>query len=316
MIYIIYGDEQHLINEEINKIINDNKDAFISKYDDTFSKKTCIFDALEECSSVSFLHDKTIVLYRNPSFLISKQEDDIINAYLEYLNNQNNSNDLVLYSSYSSFNSKLKAFKESTKSCTIKYYSKLDPRRFKELCESEIQVSKIDIDDDAKSLFIENCGQDLSIFYSGLNNLKQLESKITIDSLKQLTYASDDFNIFSLVNLLIDGKLTRSIKLVRMLKNDESSIFWLFSLIAGQLRYLYSVYYYQTIYKTEKEVMEATSTNNPYRLEMANKTLKKISPINIQKLLYKISSFDYKLKTDSSIDHNVLFELFVTTLRS
>lgn len=316
MIYLIYGDEQYLINEEIDKIIDNNKTSFISKYDDSFSKTCSVFEAIDECYNISLLQDKTLILYKNPSFLISKENDDINNKFLEYLNNQNETCDLVLYTSYSSFNSRLKTFKEASKNGQVKYFSKLDQRRFNELCENEIILSKISIDKDAKDLFIENCGQDLSLFYSGLKNLKQLSDKITIKTLDQLTYSSDDFNVFSLVNSLIDGKLTSSVKLIRKLQDNESSIFGLISLISGQLRYLYSVYYYQTIYDNKKDIMEATSTNNPYRLEMANKTLNKVSFKDIQKLLYKLSSFDYKLKTDSSIDHKLLLELFVTTLKA
>lgn len=315
MIYLIYGDEQYLIDEQIDAIIKNNSNSFVTKFDDSFSKESHVFEAMDECLNISLLQEKSLVLYKNPSFLISKEKEEINDKFIDYINNPNDLCDLVLYTSYSSFNSKLKTFKEANKNAEVKFIKKLDPKRFYELCDSEIEISKIIIDKSTKDLFIENCGQDLSVFYSGLENLKQFEGKITIQVLDQLTYASDDFNEFSLVNSLIDGKLNTSVKLIRKLQSDENSIFRLLSLIAGQLRYLYSVSYYQTIYNNDNDVMEATSTSHPYRLEMARKTLKKISPKNIMKLLYKLSSFDYKLKTDSSIDKKILLELFVSTLK-
>lgn len=319
MIYIIYGEDQYLINEEVNKIINNNKDSFLVKYDDTFKKESNVFDAFNECNNISLLQDKTLILYCNPSFLINKPNEDIIDSIIkvvkDYIESPNPQCDLVFYTSYSSFNSKLKLFKMIKEEAEIHYISKIDERRFNEICNGEIDVSKINIDKKAKDLFIENCGNDLSIFYEGLINLKQYDGLITPEVIEQLTYTSFDFNKFSLVNALIDGNITKSIKLIRKLEDNEKSIFGLISLIAGQLRYLYSVYYYQKVYSNINDVMEATSTNSPYRLEMANRTLKKVSPEQILKLLYKLSSFDYKLRTDYSINHKQLLELFSSTLK-
>ena len=45
------------------------------------------------------------------------------------------------------------------------------------------------------------------------------------------------------------------------------------SLLSSQLMYLYSVSYYSKVLKSEKEILDATKTSNPYRLKMAYKTL-------------------------------------------
>ena len=86
------------------------------------------------------------------------------------------------------------------------------------------------------------------------------------------------------------------------------------SLLSSQLMYLYSVSYYSKVLKSEKEILDATKTSNPYRLKMAYKTLNTIKPSEILEMINKISILDYEFKTDSTVDKNLLFDIFISSL--
>lgn len=315
MNYLIYGTEQYLINKNIEKIIDDNKDSLVLRFDGSF-KEDPTEEVLSNCLTDSLFGDKTIILFKNPIFLTGKTDNDSVEKLIEYLKKPSENCILVLYSSYSSFKSNLKLFKIISSECETHCYIKLDNDRFHSECDKAISSSKIPFDYDAKEAFISNCGNDLEIFYNCLNILKQYGGNVNFDVLEQLTYSSDDFDIFSLINAIISKDTSKSMKYVNKLRKDEGNIFGLISLLSSQLMYLYSVSYYSNIYNDEKEIMAATNTSNPYRLKMAYKTLKNIGRQEILNLVNKLSILDYEFKTDSSLDHKLLFDLFITSLNS
>lgn len=315
MNYLIYGNEQYLIDKEIDKLLSDNTSSTILRYDG-LTKDFKIDDLLSNCETDSLFGDNTIILYKNPSFLINKIDDNYFNKIKNYLESPNSSCTLIIYSSYSSFNSKLKAFKDINSLCETKFIKHLDEKSFFEYCDNVISTSNLVISRPIRNRFIENCGNDLDIFHSCFEVLELYSDEITQDVLEQLTYSSDEFNVFILVNSIIDGSISKSMHLVKKIENDDKSIFGLMSLVSGQLRYLYSVFYYSDIYNNERDVLEATNTTNPYKLKMAYKTLNKISPEKILSLLNKLSILDYEFKTNSSLDHKLQFEIFISSLKA
>lgn len=315
MNYLIYGNEQYLIDKEIEKILSDNSSSTILRYDG-LSKDFNIDDLISNCESDSLFGDQTIILYKNPSFLINKTDENMFTIIKDYLENPNSNSSIVFYSSYSSFNSKLKTFKDINGLCETKFIKHLDEKRFFEHCDNVISTSNLVISRPIRNRFIENCGNDLDIFYNCFNVLELYNDEITQDVLEHLTYSSEEFNVFILVNSIIDGNISKTMHFVKKIENDDKSIFGLMSLVSGQLRYLYAVNYYSDIYENEKDVLEATNTSNPYKLQMAYKTLKKVSPDKILSLLNKLSILDYEFKTNSSINHKLQFEMFISSLKA
>lgn len=313
MNYLIYGNEQYLINYEINKIIEANNNSCILRYDGSF-KDDPTNDVLSNCYNNSLFGDKTIILYKNPKFLISKSDEDSYAEIVDYLNNPNDNCIIIFYSSYESFKSKLKAFKELNLKCETHYYARLDDKKFYDHCINIIKKLNLDIEEPVLDKFIDDCGNDLEIFHNCLKNLKLYNGQITYDVLEQLSYSSNDFDIFSLVNAIIERDVSKSASLIKKIKNDDSSIFGLISLVSSQLMYLYSVSYYSNILKSEKEILEVTKTSNPYRLKMAYKILNKIDDAGILKIVNKLSFLDYEFKNNSNINHSLLFDIFISSL--
>lgn len=314
MIYLVYGNEQYLVNAKIKELLKKNVNSYLFKFDGSF-KNDPIDEVLNTCNNDGLFNNKCIVLYRNPSFLINKcNDEDLIQRIEKYINNPNQNCNLVLYAFYETFNSKLSIFKHILDNSEHFYYQKLDQNRFYDICNDELNNRKLLIDLKTRQYFINNCGCDLSNFYSGLINLINYDGNITKNVIDQLTYSSDDFNIFNLVNSLIAGDSSSSLKYIKKLKYDDDSIFGLISLVASQLRYLYSVYYYSKKYTNEKDILEATKTNNPYKLKMAYKTLNNIKIKYIFKILYRLSSLDYELKSNPDIDHKLLIDLFIANI--
>ena len=91
MNYLFYGEEQLLINNEIEKMINDNKidDFNISKYN---LEETLLKDIIEDANTTSLFSDKKLIIVDNSYIFIRttkkviEQDTDLL---MEYLNNAN-----------------------------------------------------------------------------------------------------------------------------------------------------------------------------------------------------------------------------------
>lgn len=315
MNYLIYGNEQYLINEHIKRIIKENKGSLVLRFDGSF-KEDPTNEVISNYKTDSLFGEKTLILFKNPIFLINKCDSENIDTLINLLKEPDNGNIIVFYSSYSSFRSKLKVFKAINETCETHYYEKFDEDRFNQKCNEIITKSKIIIDDETRDSFIKNCGNDLEIFCNSMKTLLQYGGEVNNTVLEQLTYTSDDFDKFSLINSIIARDVSKSKYYINKLKSDDSSIFGIISLLSSQLMYLYSVSYYSKVLDNERDILDATKTSNPYRLKMAYKTLNNISQEDILKLINKLAILDYEFKTSSTIDHSLLFDIFISTLNS
>lgn len=312
MIYLIYGDEQYLIDRKVKELTANVDNSFLIRFDGD-SKDFLLSDLIDSCNSNNLFGNKNVILFKNPSFFLSKTSDENIKTFIEYINDENPDCDLIIYSSFASFKSNLKIMKETISKAKTFVFTKMKDSNFYEYCNNELSSHRLLIDNNTRKYFIENCGCDLYLFYNGLENLISYDGNITKKVIDQLTSFSSDFGIFKLVNALIEGDISKTKFYMNLLDYKDENIFGLLSLVSSQLRFLYSVHYYSKKYNNINDIMDATNTDKSFRIEMALKTLRNIKASKILSILNKISDLDYDLKTNPNIDHNLLFDLFIST---
>ena len=94
MNYLLYGLEAFLINEEVEKIINKEKDADVIRYNlDSDNIKNII----DDCQMLSLFQSNKIVIIDNCSYFnrVKNNEDDV-SLLLEYLEHYNPSTTLII----------------------------------------------------------------------------------------------------------------------------------------------------------------------------------------------------------------------------
>lgn len=313
MISILYGDDEFLIREKLDEIISKSNDSFVNKFDCN-DKNSSIDDIVNACTSVGLFSNSSLVLVKDPYFLIRKVDEKELSKLLEYCKKPVYETNLVFYSFDYSFNERLKIFKDIASNADVIKINKMNRNDFNTYAHSVINSSKLNINRNAIELLISSCNLDSSLLNRNIEVLKLYPGSIDELALTRLITIANEDDVFKLINALTSKKVSLSINYANKLLENDESILRLISTLASQLRFLYAVAYYRSIGKNTKDIMELLNIKSSYRIEKADESLLSISMDDIEKLLSKLSDLDLKCKTNYNLDDKLNLELFIVSL--
>ncbi len=311
MIYVIKGSEELAIRKQIDKICQgEDLDIVRISGDDEF----LIDEIIDACNGKSLFASKSIVLVKDPYFLINKVDENKLEKFYKYLENPAYDSDLVLYSLEDKFNTKLKAYNKVKSNAELFNFEEYDRKQFNSFAYYELNASKLDINKEAVYLLIDICRNDSSLFMQNIEVLKNYPGKIDSDVINKLCTASDDINSFDLINAITDNDLDKAINLERtMLENSDDGILGIISLLAGQLRFLYQFSYLLSKNYDKKAILDEMKMSD-YRYSKSLETIKKLKMPQILEMLKSLSDLDIACKSDFSLKDSSKFELLIIQL--
>ena len=311
MIYVIEGTEEFFIRDRINRIISESEGE-VTRFDGS-DKAFSIDIMLEACEGNSLFSQGSIVLVNEPYFFIKKIEDNEYNVLEKYVNNPIYECQLVLYTFTNNFSSRLKAYKLVSHNAENIVLNSLDYKNFNSYVKSRINEEKLNISSDAVYLLNNICKRSATLFEKNLEVLKLYPDQVTPSVVSKLCSKSDDNESFDLINALTDKDLSKAIALERKMLSDNDSALSVISLLAGQLRFLYQVAYYNSIGKNKRDIISENNINE-YRYDKAITTLNKLDMKQIINLLKQLSDLDILSKSDYSLKDNERFEMFIVKM--
>ena len=311
MIYVIMGSEELAIRKQIDKICQgEDLDIVRISGDDEF----LIDEIIDACNGKSLFASKSIVLVKDPYFLINKVDENKLEKFYKYLENPAYDSDLVLYSLEDKINTKLKAYKKVIENAELFNFEEYDRKQFNSFAYYELNASKLNINKEAVYLLIDICRNDSSLFMQNIEVLKNYPGKIDSDVINKLCTASDDINSFDLINAITDNDLDKAINLERtMLENSDDGILGIISLLAGQLRFLYQFSYLLSKNYDKKAILDEMKMSD-YRYSKSLETIKKLKMPQILEMLKSLSDLDIACKSDFSLKDSSKFELLIIQL--
>lgn len=311
MIYVIEGEEQIFIEQKIAQIIK-QENAEIIKFDGN-SKDFDVQALVDSCLGNTLFAQKIIVLVKDAPFLTRKFDENKLEIILNYVNNPVFETDLIFYTYENKHNGKLKAYKSISKNAQMIEFNSYDYKNFNTYVNQQINLNKLDIDNDAIYLLNTICKRNATLLNQNIEVLKNYPDKITVQVVSKLCTSSDDNESFDMINALTNKDISKAIYLERKLLNENDSIFAVIGLLASQLRFLYQLSYYNSIGKTRREIIEITRCSDG-RYNKSMETLRTLDQNKIIELLAELSNIDIKCKSDYTIPDSQRFELFILNL--
>lgn len=311
MIYVIEGEEQIFIEQKIAQIIK-QENAEIIKFDGN-SKDFDVQALVDSCLGNTLFAQKTIVLVKDAPFLTRKFDENQLEIILNYVNNPVFETDLIFYTYENKHNGKLKAYKAISKNAQMIEFNSYDYKNFNTYVNQQINLNKLDIDNDAIYLLNSICKRNATLLNQNIEVLKNYPDKINVQVVSKLCTSSDDNESFDMINALTNKDISKAIYLERKLLNENDSIFAVIGLLASQLRFLYQLSYYNSIGKTRREIIEITRCSDG-RYNKSMETLRTLDQNKIIELLAELSNIDIKCKSDYTIPDSQRFELFILNL--
>lgn len=308
-IYLIYGEEDYLIDKEISKIKKEYKDYDLISYDMLDNN---ISIALEDALMGSLFSSNKLIICNNCCFLTGSKctiEHDI-DSLLKYLKIESD-NILVLTVNSESLDNRKKVVKELNKFDVYKF-DKLKSYELNKFVMDYCTLNKFKINNDALSLFLELVSDNLYIITSELDKLFLYKDNNIIDKedIKTCTSRVINTNIFDLINAIVDKNVDKALELYDdlVLVNEEE--IKLIVTLANQFRLIYQV---KSMFKMGYSQMDIVKTLDvsPYRIKLANQV--DISLNDALEYLNKLSLLDEYIKT-GKVDKKNAFSNFILNL--
>lgn len=311
MIYLLYGDNNYLINKKIEEINKKIDKLSINTYD---LENIDINNIIDDASTIDLFNDKkSIIVYNSYIFnatVNKKQKEQNLNNLEEYLNNSNPNTILIFVTN----NQKLDERKKITKLIkkignVIEYNNELDIKKLtKELFDGYT------ISTECINVFIDRVGNDIYIIENEIEKIKLYkdDNVITMDDIYLLTKKNINLDIFNLIENIINKDINNAYYEYQEIIKQEEPIKILI-MLANQFRIIYQA---KELYKkgyTEGDIA-STLGIHPYRIKLAISKSRNYDSKTILNYLYELANIDIDIKT-GKIDPNLALELFILKIK-
>ncbi len=312
MVYLLYGNNEYLINKEIEKINKQTNELSINTYD---LEDTLLNQIIDDASFVDLFSEYKNIIVDN-SYIFTgttnkklKEQDTTILE--EYLNNQNPNTNLIFIVNKDKLDERKKITKLiKEKGKVLEFNKDLDN---KSIIKSLFEDYKID--NESINLLIDRVGNDIYLLENEIDKIKLYKDNnknITKDDILLLTNKNINTDIFNLIENIINKDINNAYYEYKEIIKFEEPIKILI-MLANQFRIIYQS---KELYKkglTEGEIASYIGIH-PYRIKLALNKSRNYESKTILNYLYELANIDINIKT-GKIDPNLALELFILNLK-
>ena len=295
-LYIIEGENEVLINQEINKIIT--KDMEVIKFDLTINT---IDDVIESLDTYGLFAKNKVVIGYNPSFLVEKADINL-DKFLKYLKNPSNNILILVTPKLNNVLKVVKSIKEYFKIITL---SDIDYEMYIKNNLEDYKMDKATI-----TYFLSRVGNDLNKINSELSKLKmyKLDTKTILKSDIDLNVRETVLNtIFDLIDAIIKKDKVKSYNLYNHFIESGTEVFQILVLLSNQIRLIYNVKVLNRL--SDSKISEELGVKE-YPVKLARGKGLLYSKKELLSLLYKLAVMDKDIKSGKQLP-NICFLTFV-----
>jgi len=312
MIYLLYGNNDYLLNKKLEEINKQTNELSINNYD---LENTSLEEILDDATTIDlFSESKTIVI--DNSYVFSgttnkKLKEQNIDILEEYLNNPNPNTNIIFILNKEKLDERKKITKLiKEKGNVLEFNKDLD-------IKSTIKTLFDDykIDNESINLLIDRVGNDIYLLENEITKIKLYkdnDKNITKEDILLLTTKNINTDIFNLIENIINKDLDNAYYEYKEIVKIEEPIKILI-MLANQFRIIYQS---KELYKkglTEGEIASYIGIH-PYRIKLALNKSRNYESKTILKYLYNLANIDINIKT-GKIDPNLALELFILNLK-
>lgn len=307
MNYLLYGEEEFLIDKEVEKIINKEKvdKESISNYDLELDN---IKDIIDDCQTISLFDPVKIVIVNNCNYFNkSKANENDINILYEYLSNYNKGTILIIISHNSTIEKGKKISKKIQEVGKVIELNKVNPESVIKKLFNDYKISSSTI-----NLLISRVGNDISILSQEVDKLKiyKIDEKEIADNdvIECCTY-NIDMDIFKFIDNIINKNKEEALNTYyELLKNNEEPL-KIIVLLANKFRLMYQCSVLSKKRMDNNEIASFLGIH-AYPVKLALQSCKKYPDKILLNYLAQLADLDADIKM-GKIDASLGLELFI-----
>jgi DNA polymerase-3 subunit delta len=318
-IYVFYGDEKYLIDQEIEKIckslIGEDYQDIVSKYN---LNQVDIATILEDANMISMWSSKKMIICYNSSFLTSSSKEESleqdVDLLINYLDNSNENTTIIFTVENNKLDERKRVVKELRKKAIVKEFNKLKEEDLSLYAKSLFENNNYKIDKKAIQILTDRIEGDLGFLNQEINKLmlyKEDTKEITIEDIEELVRIPITDDVFKLVDAVLNKNLEKSLTIYQqlLLRNEEP--IKIVIILANQFRLIYQT---KKLYKkgySEKDIASKLGIH-PYRIKLAG--LLKIEEEQLLNYIEKLADLDEDIKMGRT-NKDIGLELFLLQIK-
>ena len=315
MIYLVYGDQEMLVNKMIDKISKDNLgivDDF--NYVVLDAIKSSVSEVDDEINSLPFTSDKKVVAILNCYFLTTNNTECTYDSdhLLKYIENETEGIDLVVSVVSNKLDEKRVIVKKIKSVAKVIEVNSLNKKELPKVVKQMFTQRKAEITDSALEELLSRLDNDMYQISNEVDKLTTYSNKIHLEDIKALTPKKMEDNIFDMIDAMFKKKPNKAFAIYQDLKNLGNEAVGIVSIIASQVRFLYQILVLSNKGYSESNIANELSVH-PFRVKMGLEKVRNYSEYELEDFLNRLSSLDIQIKT-GDIDRFVGLELFILSI--
>lgn len=312
--YLLYGLEKYLIDEEIKKIITSNQveSININKYN---LEETSLENILDDASTISLFQNNKVIIVENSYIFAApggkKTPEQNIEQLIKYLEHYNPDTILIFTLNKEKIDTRKKIVSMFKQNGVIKEFNTI--LNINEWVSNQIKPYSISRED--IQFLINRVGSNLNLLTKEIEKLKTYKSggtTITSEDIEQLTHKNIDLDIFKLIDSILSSQKKESLEcLEEMIKYGEEPIA-IIIILANQFRIMYQAKSLLKKGYSEREIANILEVHE-FRIKKALEKGRKYDNQKILMKLEELADLDYQIKS-GQIDKNIGLELFILNM--
>ena len=252
---------------------------------------------------------------KNPIFLTKEKPkkklvtDEDIKLFLDYIEHDNPTTIFVIYQDQRNFDERKKVVKSLRKHAKWYEMEKLTFDQLYKATREAIIHRNASIEDDALTLLLDRCGNDLLTISNQVEKLCLYTHNIKKEDVERLVPPRVEEDVFKLTNALMNHDLRNTMRVYQDLISQNHEPLQLIGLIANSLRNLYQVSIMSKKGYRDTDIASALGLN-PRAIYPIRKNAAHFDITELMEKLYALSELDYAIKT-GAVDKYRGLELFL-----
>ena len=310
MIYLLYGKNKFLINEEINKIKNKENIDDINVVNYEFNNQI-MHQVIEECNTVSLFSEKKLIIVNNVTIFNRVKNDEIdMDEIIDYINNFNKENILIFVNELETIDNTKKITKLIKEKGILKEFNDTDIKNIVKNMFGEYKISLNNI-----NFIINRVGKDLDLLNCEIEKIKIYkynDLEITKEDIIKLTSTNLDLSAFNFVDQITENNKEMALKIYNemlLVNNDPTKII---PLLASKFRLIYQTMILKRMGYTFNQMMSLLEMKE-YPIKLALQASYKTNEKKLLSILNDLADLDINIKT-GIIDAKLGMQLFILNI--
>lgn len=314
-VYLIYGDEEFLIDKEIKNIINKFNSSIenVARYN---LDESNVREAIEDVCTISMFETNKIVICEKCNFLTGENKKEVnhdIDSLIKYINNPFSDSVLIFVVRNPKLDERKKVVKELKKCSKVIECKTIENYNLNNYISNYFKTNNYEISQSDVKLIIDKVKYDLANIISECDKLmmyKDENKKITTKDIEDVVIDNIEDNIFSLTNAIMDKDIKRVINIYNDLLLMGEEPIKLIAMIANQFRLILQVKLMVKNGYKERD-MASEIGEHPYRVKLASNA--RFTVKELITYIKKLQKLDYDIKS-GNIDKNFGLEFFLLNI--